>query len=98
MVSNSGSSSRYANLLADFYLTQHIVDQSCVTDTSSTLIDHIFIVIVGCLFSRATNFARRAKALFRGNDFRGLTFSARATTYKYDVSVSTCCQVLYTYP
>ena len=64
MVSNSGS--RYANLLADFYLTEHIVDQSYVTDTSSTLIDHIFIVIVGRLFSRGTNFARRAKALFHG--------------------------------
>ena len=31
-------------------------------------------VTVGCPFSRATNFAKRAKALFHGNYFRGLTF------------------------
>ena len=42
LFSSGGSSSRYDNLLADFYLTQHVVGASHATDTSSTLIDHIF--------------------------------------------------------
>ena len=32
---------------------------------------------------------------FHGNYFQGLAFSVQATTYKYDASVSMCCQVLY---
>ena len=32
------------------------------------------IITIGHLFSRATNFAKRAKALFCGNYFRGLIF------------------------
>ena len=32
------------------------------------------IITIGHLFSRATNFMKRAKALFRGNYFRGLIF------------------------
>ena len=45
LFSNGGSSSRYASLLADFYLTQHVVGASYVTDTSSTLNDYILFLV-----------------------------------------------------
>ena len=44
------------------------------------------------LFSRATNFTKRAKALFCGNYFRGLTFSARAATYM--IMINSCIYVI----
>ena len=41
MLSDGSYSVAYANLLADFYLVQHVVGPSRVAATSSTLIDHI---------------------------------------------------------
>ena len=42
LLSDGGHCAAYNNLLADFYLTQHVAGPSRVTATSSTLIDHIF--------------------------------------------------------
>ena len=41
LLSGNGHSTACTNLLADFYLTQHVVGPSHMTATSSTLIDHI---------------------------------------------------------
>ena len=41
LLSDDSYSTAYLNLLSDFYLAQHVVGASRVTDTSSTLIDHV---------------------------------------------------------
>ena len=44
LFSNAEYSSSYFYLLADFYLSQHVMGASCVTETSSTLVDHIISI------------------------------------------------------
>ena len=54
--------------------------------------NHVILYITYCKapFSMATNFAKRAKTLFRGNYFRGLTFQHGLPLNKYDSAVSMC--------
>ena len=49
----------------------------------------LLTVTVGRLFSRATNFAKRAKALFSGNYFQEL----RAATYM--IMINSCIYVIF---
>ena len=41
LLSTSCDKENYSNLLSDFYLQQHVCQPTCVTENSTTLIDHV---------------------------------------------------------